>query len=83
MSAVTTEQVNRVRLFCEKEALGERADGSFSVADKNKPEQSELCSGLVRETGLEPVRHGHTPLKRACLPVPALALNQRNLLYHY
>ena len=26
---------------------------------------------LVRMTGLEPVRHGHTPLKRACLPVPA------------
>ena len=30
---------------------------------------------LVRETGLEPVRHKHTPLKRACLPIPALALN--------
>ena len=28
---------------------------------------------LVRETGLEPVRRRHTPLKRACLPVPALA----------
>ena len=28
---------------------------------------------LVRETGLEPVRHKHTHLKRACLPVPALA----------
>ena len=27
---------------------------------------------LVRETGLEPVRHKHTPLKRACLPIPAL-----------
>ena len=27
---------------------------------------------LVRQTGLEPVRQGHTPLKRACLPVPAL-----------
>jgi hypothetical protein len=26
---------------------------------------------LVRVTGLEPVRHRHTPLKRACLPVPA------------
>ena len=30
---------------------------------------------MVRETGLEPVRHKHTPLKRACLPIPALALN--------
>ena len=26
---------------------------------------------LVRVTGLEPVRRGHTPLKRACLPIPA------------
>jgi len=25
----------------------------------------------VRVTGLEPVRHKHTPLKRACLPIPA------------
>ena len=34
---------------------------------------------MVRETGLEPVRHKHTPLKRACLPIPALALN--NMYY--
>ena len=26
---------------------------------------------MVRVTGLEPVRRGHTPLKRACLPIPA------------
>ena len=31
---------------------------------------------MVRETGLEPVRQRHTHLKRACLPVPALALNE-------
>ena len=28
---------------------------------------------MVRETGLEPVRQRHTPLKRACLPIPALS----------
>ena len=28
--------------------------------------------GLVRKMGLEPTRHGHTHLKRACLPIPAL-----------
>ena len=28
--------------------------------------------GLVRSMGLEPIRQRHTPLKRACLPVPAL-----------
>jgi len=28
---------------------------------------------MVREMGLEPIRRGHTHLKRACLPIPALA----------
>ena len=35
---------------------------------------------LVRETGLEPVRRRHTHLKRACLPIPALARTQRLIL---
>ena len=30
----------------------------------------DLC--LVRKMGLEPTRHRHTHLKRACLPIPAL-----------
>ena len=30
---------------------------------------------MVRVTGLEPVRQRHTPLKRACLPIPALPHN--------
>ena len=41
---------------------------------------------MVRVTGLEPVRHKHTPLKRACLPVPAhshLSLRQHKLLYYF
>lgn len=29
--------------------------------------------GMVRETGLEPVRDYHTPLKRARLPIPPLS----------
>ena len=29
------------------------------------------AKGMVRVTGLEPVRQRHTPLKRACLPIPA------------
>ena len=29
---------------------------------------------LVRKMGLEPTRHRHTHLKRACLPIPALPL---------
>lgn len=38
---------------------------------------------LVRKMGLEPTRHRHTHLKRACLPIPALplvALTARNIL---
>ena len=31
-----------------------------------------LTAGVVRQMGLEPIRQRHTPLKRACLPVPAL-----------
>ena len=30
-------------------------------------------NALVREMGLEPIRRRHTHLKRACLPIPALA----------
>ena len=46
-----------------------------------EPEQNESESfvlplhnqaiSMVRAVGLEPTRHKHTPLKRACLPVPA------------
>ncbi len=40
---------------------------------KEEPQHAFACRGsrLVRVTGLEPVRRGHTPLKRACLPIPA------------
>ena len=41
---------------------------------KKKPRQAKAYLGfLVREMGLEPIRRGHTHLKRACLPIPALA----------
>ena len=46
---------------------------------ENKKASLATCSLLVRETGLEPVRRRHTPLKRARLPIPPLP--QR--LYHY
>ena len=39
-------------------------------APKEKSSSFELL--LVRETGLEPVRWKHTPLKRARLPIPPL-----------
>ena len=32
----------------------------------------QTISFLVRQMGLEPIRRRHTPLKRACLPIPAL-----------
>ena len=42
----------------------------------NRTEKSTCnskCFFLVRETGLEPVRDYHTPLKRARLPIPPLS----------
>ena len=43
-------------------------------ADKNKERRDTVSTLfiLVRKMGLEPTRHGHTHLKRACLPIPAL-----------
>ena len=46
---------------------------------KRNPENRYLSTifrtlTLVRETGLEPVRYEHTPLKRARLPIPPLSL---------
>ena len=41
---------------------------------------------MVRETGLEPVRDYHTPLKRARLPIPplshSLVVPSRNVAYY-
>ncbi len=45
---------------------------SRQIHTKKFPKRTEVHFGnLVRVTGLEPVRQRHTPLKRACLPVPA------------
>ncbi len=38
---------------------------------------------LVRVTGLEPVRLGHTPLKRACLPIPAHSHFGRSIIISF
>ena len=46
-----------------------------------------LSFALVRETGLEPVRCNHTPLKRARLPVPPLSriavLDNDTIILHF
>ena len=44
--------------------------GVFGKVGKTK-EAVKNCLKMVRVTGLEPVRQRHTPLKRACLPIPA------------
>ncbi len=38
---------------------------------KKSPDLHQVTFSLVRVTRLELVRRGHTPLKRACLPIPA------------
>ena len=61
--------------FC----LSKTENGSVScvpTAQQNKSLASvkdARLSFLVRETGLEPVRDYHTPLKRARLPIPPLS----------
>ena len=46
----------------------------FKPHFSHKIKKNDFCrSFLVRETGLEPVRTNHTPLKRARLPVPPLS----------
>ena len=54
----------------EKDAFPAQAP---KLRQRKKPRTRIACRGsrLVRVTGLEPVRQRHTPLKRACLPVPA------------
>ena len=47
--------------------------GLFIFCRKQKKEPQKMRFFLVRETGLEPVRIIHTPLKRARLPVPPLS----------
>ena len=52
-----------------------------------RKEAVKNCLEMVRVTGLEPVRQRHTPLKRACLPIPAhsqmvLNFSQQMILYH-
>ena len=46
------------------------------LKQKERPDFNvRAFSLLVRKMGLEPTRHRHTHLKRACLPIPALPHN--------
>ena len=51
---------------------GQAMDKVYFYTTKNLANVVFTRFQMVRQTGLEPVRQGHTPLKRACLPVPAL-----------
>ena len=51
----------------------------FSHGQTKKKDLGQITKVLVRETGLEPVRDYHTPLKRARLPIPPLS---RVLIYY-
>ena len=51
-----------------------------TLIKQKQPEINSGCLCLVRETGLEPVRWKHTPLKRARLPIPPLP--RTIVLYH-
>lgn len=47
-----------------------RVDNDF---EHKKSKHQRACFFVVRETGIEPVWHNHTPLKRARLPIPPLS----------
>ena len=54
-------------------------NGNRFLKKKRQSSMKIVVSFLVRVTGLEPVRYKHTPLKRACLPIPA---HSQNLVVH-
>ncbi len=64
----------RLRQKCESNSNHRFEDGFFSVSlHKQKSRQKPAFLFVVRETGIEPVWHNHTPLKRARLPIPPLS----------
>ncbi len=65
---------NQTEAQCSGLGLGRRSKEAERMAflQKKMPEQSGLCSDVVRLTGVEPVRpSGHKHLKLASLPIPA------------
>ena len=49
------------------------ANSATAAYESDEIKQMDSPLLLVRETGLEPVRDYHTPLKRARLPIPPLS----------
>ncbi len=63
---------NSPNCFFAPEAFG----SSPVILSKKQDTPVGVSCFLVRETGLEPVRDYHTPLKRARLPIPPLSLGR-------
>ena len=60
-------------MYPPQAAVAFAASPQLRIPNKNPHggvRHGDLC--LVRKMGLEPTRHRHTHLKRACLPIPAL-----------
>ncbi len=60
--------------FCKDDTKQMQLEREPQTLEKKKV-WTQIASrlNLVRETGLEPVRDYHTPLKRARLPIPPLS----------
>lgn len=71
----------RVPLSRKIRAAADRLGKGVHPHAPNKKGAPRLLFYLVRKMGLEPTRHRHTHLKRACLPIPALPHNALSL-YH-
>ena len=60
-----------LRFFAQLEPRHSRLQAPLTARLKVKGHPDGCPVYMVRVTGLEPVRQRHTPLKRACLPIPA------------
>ena len=60
--------------YCRKAMRNAYREQGIASEYRNKQKSSKpfQLTALVRVMGLEPIRQRHTPLKRACLPIPAL-----------
>jgi len=60
----------RKTTFGYRKSEGTEGSSPFINIKRKEPIEKSVLT-LVRVMGLEPIRRWHTPLKRACLPIPA------------
>ena len=69
-----------VFVWCTLNSRNSLYINDFGIKRRTATLYQYSCSTVVRETGLEPVRYEHTPLKRARLPIPPLSLGTTRIV---